>query len=103
MYGPAFSGLIIGTEKADPYIMDTGTPLAQWVKHWLTDLAVPSSSPAQQGERRNLLNCKGGSIAHPLSLSTSHHPDITEIHVLLKMTSNHKSAIHPSIHHVHVL
>ena len=24
-----------------------GAPVAQWVKRWLTDLAVPSSSPTQ--------------------------------------------------------
>ena len=54
-------------------------PVAQWVKRWPTDLAVPDSSPAI-GE--NLPNRKRGSIAHGLSL-TSYH-DITEI--LLKRT-----------------
>ena len=39
--------------------------------------------------RRNLLNRKRGSIAHSLSLSTSHRPDMTEI--LLK-----RSSIYPS-------
>ena len=51
-----------------------GAPVAQWVKRWPTDLAVPSSIPT-----RGLLNRKWGSIAHSLSLSTSHRPDMTEI------------------------
>ena len=63
-----------------------GTPLAQWVKRWTTDLAVPTSILLS---RRNHLNRKPGSIAHSLSLSTSNRPDMTEI--LLK-----RSPIHPS-------
>ena len=38
--------------------------MAQWVKRWPTDLAVPSSIP---------------SIAHIFSLSISDRPDMTEI------------------------
>ena len=44
--------------------------------------------------RRNLLNCKRGSTAHSLLLSSTIHPDMTEL--LLKRTYNHKSSIHPS-------
>ena len=58
-----------------------GAPVAQWVKRWPTDLAVVSSSPAR-GE--DLFSCKRGSIAHSLSLSSAHRPDMTEI--LLKRT-----------------
>ena len=42
-----------------------GAPVAQWVKHWPTDLVVPGSSPALTG---NLSNHKQGSIAHNPSL-----------------------------------
>ena len=55
--------------------MFNGAPVAQWVKRWPADQAVP---------RRNLLNRKRGSTAHGLSLSSSHRPDMTEI--LLKRT-----------------
>ena len=58
-----------------------GAPVAQWVKRWPTDLAVVSYSPAR-GE--DLFNRKQGSIAHSLSLSSAHRPDMTEI--LLKRT-----------------
>ena len=58
-----------------------GAPVAQWFKHWPTDLAVVSSSPAL-GE--GLFNRKRGSIAHSLSLSSARRPDMTEI--LLKRT-----------------
>ena len=54
-----------------------GAPVAQWVKRWSTDLAVPSSSPAR-GDR------KRGSIANSLSLSSAHRSDMTAI--LLKRT-----------------
>ena len=37
---------------------------------------------------------KRSSIAHSLSLSSKHRPDMTEI--LLKRTYNRKSSIHPS-------
>ena len=56
-------------------------PVAQWVKPWPTDLAVPSSIPAR-GEPFSTVN--GGSTAHSLSLSSGHRPDMTEI--LLKRT-----------------
>ena len=59
----------------------SGAPVAQWVKRWPTDLAVVSSSPAR-GE--DLFNRKRSSIAHSLSLSSAHRPDMTEI--LLKRT-----------------
>ena len=71
-----------------------GAPVAQWVKRWPTDLAVPSSIPTRgekktKERKKNLLNRKRGSIAHSLSLSTSHRPDMTEI--LLKRSSIYAS------------
>ena len=48
-----------------------GAPVAQWVKRWSTELAVPGSSPAWDGE---LFNRKRGSIAHSLSLSYGRRP-----------------------------
>ena len=56
-------------------------PVVQWVKRWPTDLAVVSSSTARF---EDLFNRKRGSIAHSLSLSSAHRPDMTEI--LLKRT-----------------
>ena len=53
----------------------SGAPVAQWVKPCLADQAVLSSIP----RGRNRFNCKLGSIAHSLSLSPFHHPDITEL------------------------
>ena len=55
-------------------------PVAQWVNHWPTDIA---------DRVRSLLEAKSsqpetGSIAHSLSLSTTHRPDMTKI--LLKKT-----------------
>ena len=58
-----------------------GAPVAQWVKHWPTDVGGHEFEPCS---RRNILNRKRGSIAHSLSLSFAHRPDITEI--LLKRT-----------------
>ena len=57
-----------------------GAPVAQWIKRRPTDLADPV-----------LLNRKRSSIVHSLSLSTSHHPDKTEIvekDVKLKLSSH---------------
>ena len=51
-------------------------PIAQWVKRWPTDLAVPNSSHAQS---KIFSTVKQGSVAHSLSLSSAHHPDMTEI------------------------
>ena len=65
----------------DLLIDKLGAPVAQWVKRWPTDLAVVSSSPAW-GE--DLFSRKRVSIAHSLSLSSAHRPDMTEI--LLKRT-----------------
>ena len=53
-----------------------GARLAQLVKLWPADLAVPGLSPAQ-GEIFSIVN--RGAIAHSLSLSSSHRPDMTEI------------------------
>ena len=58
-----------------------GAPVAQWVQRWPTDLAVVSSSLAR-GE--DLFNRKRGSIAHSISLSSVHRPDMPKI--LLKRT-----------------
>ena len=57
-----------------------GALVAQWVKPWPTDLAVQVPSLLE----RNLLNRKGGSIAHSILLSSAHRPDMTGI--LLKRT-----------------
>ena len=57
--------------------------MAQWVKRWPTDLAVPSSIPTR-GEISSTVN----GVANSLSLSTSHRPDTTEI--LLKRSSIHR-------------
>ena len=57
-----------------------GAPVAQWVKRWPTDLADRVRSSLEG----NLLNRKRSSIAHSLSLSSKHRPDMTEI--LLKRT-----------------
>ena len=54
--------------------------MAQWVKHWPTELEVSCSSPASGGA---LFNNRQGLIAHSLSLSPAHHPDITEILLLV--------------------
>ena len=43
-----------------------------WIQHWPADLAVPSLIPRE----RILFNHKKGSIAHSLSLSPSHCPDM---------------------------
>ena len=59
-----------------------GAPVAQWVKHWPTDLAVRVLPPSPS--RQNLFNRKRGSFAHNLSLSLAHCPVMTEI--LLKRT-----------------
>ena len=53
---------------------ESGAPVAQWIKRWPTDLAVPGSIPT-----RGFLDRKRGSIAHSLSLSSAHRPDMTEI------------------------
>ena len=58
-----------------------GVPVAQLVKCWPTDLAVPSSTPPS---RPNLFDCKQGSVAHNLLLASAHRPDMTE--TLLKLT-----------------
>ena len=49
-----------------------GAPIAQYVKVWSIDLALPGSRPAGSG---NLFD----STAHSLSSSPSHRPDTTEI------------------------
>ena len=53
-----------------------GAPVVQWVKRWLTDLAVPSSIPAR-GEF--FFNRERSSTTNTFSLSTSNRPDMTEI------------------------
>ena len=52
--------LLVGQEPAC-----RKAPVAQWIKRWPTDLAVPGSSPAWGG---NLSNRKRGSMEHILSL-----------------------------------
>ena len=55
-------------------------PVPQWIKRWPSDRAIE----LKPRSRRNLLYRKRGSIAHSLSLSCAHRPDMTEI--LLKRT-----------------
>ena len=45
-----------------------GAPVAQWVKRWPADLAVPSLTPNQD----KLFSPVNGVRLHSLSLSTSH-------------------------------
>ena len=49
-----------------------GAPVAQWIKRWLTDLAVPSSSPAR-GEIFSTIN------RIPLHTAFHYHPPIVLI------------------------
>ena len=70
--------------------VERGAPVAQQVKHWPANLAVPGSRPAEGG---NLSNRGQRSIPHSLSLSPSHRPDMTEI--LLK---RHEIASYPPIY-----
>ena len=63
--------------RGEVYVVSkvTGAPVAQWVKRWPADLAVPSSRPAL-GEifsSVNVFHC----TQH--SLSTPYHPNMTEI------------------------
>ena len=51
-------------------------PLAQLVKRWPADLAVPSSIPAR-GEIFSTVN--GVQLHTAFSLSSAHRPDMTEI------------------------
>ena len=60
----------------DAFIEFFGASIAQWVKCWPTDLAVPSSSPSQ-GEIFSTV--KRGSIAYSLSLLPAHRLDMTKI------------------------
>ena len=67
-----------------------GAPIAQWVKHRPTDLAVPGSS--HHSWRRESFRRKRGSTAHSLSLSPYRRPYMNQI--LFKRTQNRKSSIH---------
>lgn len=71
---------------------ESGAPVAQWLKRWPTDLAVPGSSPARGGSNSNR---NQGSIAHSHSFLSAYRPDINEI--LLKRRQISKSSVHPSI------
>ena len=51
------------------------SPVAQWVERWPADLAVLRSIPGAA----NILNRNRGSIAHNISLSPFHLPDMTDI------------------------
>ena len=66
--------------------------VAQSVKRWPTDLALSGSNPAEG----NIFNRKRCSIAHSLSLSNSHRPDMTEI--LLNRAYNRKLSTQPYIY-----
>ena len=47
--------------------------VAQWVKRWPTDLAVPGSNPVRCPKSSH--HRKRSSTAHSLSLSSAHRPD----------------------------
>ena len=64
--------------------------VAEWVKRLPADVAIPSLLPGDV----NLFNLKRGSIAHILSLSPSHCPNITKI--LWKSMLNR--VIYPSLY-----
>ena len=64
-----------------------GAPVAQWVKCWPIDLADQARSPLAAKSSK-----KRGSIAHSLSLSTFHRPDMT----VERDVESH--VIHPSFH-----
>ena len=57
-----------------------GAPVAQWVKCCM----LIRQTELDPSWKRDLLNRKQSSIAYSLSLSSKHHPDMTEI--LLKRT-----------------
>ena len=63
------------------FLAQIAAPVAQLVKRWPVDLAVPGMSPTWGGD---LFSHKRGVIAHNLSLSTAERPDMAEI--LLKKT-----------------
>ena len=67
-----------------------GSSVGQALAYW------SSGTEFEPRSRRNLLNCKRCSIAHSLSLSFAHRPDMTEI--LLKDVKSQVilSSIHPS-------
>ena len=56
-------------KRASSFLEELGVPVAQWVKRWPTDLALEAKSSHR----------KRGSIAHSISLSSAHCPDMTEI------------------------
>ena len=58
-------------------------------------MAYLSSSPGFESRLRYLINLKRGFIAHSLSLSLAHRPDMTWI--LLNRTYDCKSSIHQSV------
>ena len=53
-----------------------GDPVPQYIKHCYANLVVQGSRLDEGGDLSNL---KLGYIAHSLSFSTSHSPDVTEI------------------------
>ena len=55
---------------------DIGASVAQRVKRWPADLSVPGLSPASG---LDFFNRKRDSVAHGLSLSLTHRPDMTKI------------------------
>ena len=67
-----------------------GAPVAQWVKRWPTDLAVPSSIPAR-GEIFSTVN------GVPLHTAFHYHPSIVLIW-LKYCWKGRKITNHPSIH-----
>ena len=71
-----------------------GALVAQWVKHWPTDLEVLGSNPTQ-GKIFSTVNRVPVHTAYHNIISSAHSPVMTEI--LLKRTLKCKSSIHSSI------
>ena len=78
----------------DELIRFSGDLVPQWVKRWPAVLAAPEF---EYHSRRNLLNRKRGSIAHSLSLSSSHRPDMAKILLKIESHPSIRPSIHPSI------
>ena len=71
------------------FLQFMAAPAAQWIKQWPTDLEDLGSNPACGGTPYNY---RLGSIAHSLSLSSSHRPGKTKI-----LLNRCKIISHPSI------
>ena len=70
------------TNPLMPGIPYKEAPVAQWVKHWPTDLAFQGSSPTVPGSsptRGEIFSIINRFLLRSLSFSSAHHADMTEI------------------------